>query len=125
VAKKGSKKKMMPGDPRRSPMNIAREYLPKLTNEQLNDIIWSHTGFPYFWNIPADGKTPEACFRKQLRKVRADFRKWNKMTPEQKMEHHRKLKEKDLALKEKKGVGKEVQKRKVRKTGKRPIRRVV
>jgi len=29
-------------------------------------ILWNFTGYPDFWNIPEDGKTPEECCKKQL-----------------------------------------------------------
>lgn len=29
-------------------------------------IIWEHTGYPVFWNIPRDGATPEECMRTQV-----------------------------------------------------------
>ena len=47
-------------------IEIAREYLPRLADEELDHVIWEYTGFPSFWNIPKDGNTPEECFRKQL-----------------------------------------------------------
>jgi hypothetical protein len=31
-------------------------------------IMFEHTGFPSFWNIPEDGKTPEECARTQVKK---------------------------------------------------------
>ena len=27
-------------------------------------ILFEHTGWPWFWNIPVDGHTPEECLRK-------------------------------------------------------------
>jgi hypothetical protein len=45
---------------------IAKEYFPDKNDEFLSHVIWEHTGFPEFWNIPEDGNTPEECFRKQL-----------------------------------------------------------
>lgn len=51
---------------------IAREYFPQASDDELENIIWGYTGFPAFWNIPADGKTPTQCFRKQLREHKAD-----------------------------------------------------
>ena len=32
-----------------------------------DNILWSRTGFPGFWNTPEDGATPQECCRKQLR----------------------------------------------------------
>jgi hypothetical protein len=44
---------------------IAREYFPDVTEEELDAIIWGETGYPYFW--PDETKTPEENFRMQLR----------------------------------------------------------
>ena len=52
---------------KKSTLEIAREYFPYLNDEALEHIIWEETGYPSFWNIPKDGKTPEQCFRKQLK----------------------------------------------------------
>lgn len=46
--------------------DIVREYFPHASEEEVEHIVWGHTGFPAFWNIPTDGATPEECFRKQL-----------------------------------------------------------
>lgn len=48
-------------------LDIAREYLPEMSDDDLNYVIWNHTGFPSFWR-PEDGKTPEECFRTQLKR---------------------------------------------------------
>lgn len=53
-----------------SPADIAREVFPNASDDELEHIVWGHTGFPVFWNIPTDGDTPEACFRKQLETYR-------------------------------------------------------
>ena len=45
---------------------VAKEYFPDESDEFIEHVIWEHTGFPSFWNIPEDGNTPEECFRKQL-----------------------------------------------------------
>ena len=45
-------------------MEIAREYFPDVSDDELNAIIWGHTGYPCFW--PDDTKTPEEHFRTQL-----------------------------------------------------------
>ena len=47
-------------------IDIAREYFPDKDDEFLNHVLWEYTGYPQFWNIPEDGKTPEECLRKQL-----------------------------------------------------------
>jgi hypothetical protein len=52
--------------PNVSAIDIAREYFPGLSDQELLNIMWGKTGFPAFWNIPKDGNTPEECFRKQL-----------------------------------------------------------
>ncbi|MBV6343649.1 hypothetical protein [Candidatus Magnetobacterium casense] len=41
------------------------EILPYANDEELDYIIWEHTGYPMFWDS-SDGSTPEECFRKQL-----------------------------------------------------------
>ena len=41
---------------------IAREYFPDANSGDLEDIIWSRTGFPCFWK----NDDVEACFREQL-----------------------------------------------------------
>ena len=46
--------------------DIVKEYFPNISDEDMEHIIWSETGFPCFWKIPEDGNTPEECFRKQL-----------------------------------------------------------
>ena len=48
------------------PVKIVKEYFPKATDRGIEDILWSHTGFPEFWNIPEDGWTNVQCLRKQL-----------------------------------------------------------
>jgi len=45
---------------------IVREYLPDAGDDEIEHVVYGHTGYPAFWNIPADGATPEECFRKQL-----------------------------------------------------------
>jgi len=50
-------------------LEIAKEIFPDKSDEELDFIIWEKTGFPSFWNIPEEGKTPEECLRKQLREV--------------------------------------------------------
>ena len=47
-------------------IEIARTIFPDKSDEALEYIIWEHTGFPGFWRIPEDGKTPDECFVKQL-----------------------------------------------------------
>ena len=38
-----------------------------MTDAEVEHVLWEHTGWPAFWNIPADGNTPEECLRKQVR----------------------------------------------------------
>jgi hypothetical protein len=45
--------------------SVVREYFPKATDEQVEYILWEHTGFPAFWDLE-DGQTVEECLRKQL-----------------------------------------------------------
>jgi hypothetical protein len=49
---------------------LVREYFPDVSDKEADYILWNHTGFPSFWNIPHDGDTPEACCRKQLVKLK-------------------------------------------------------
>ena len=44
--------------------------LPHLSDEDREFVAWEFTGWPCFWNIPADGPSPVWCFRKQLREFR-------------------------------------------------------
>lgn len=55
---------------RPSVADIVMQELGPMTLRDANVIAWEYTGFPHFWNIPKDGKTPEECFRKQLRDLR-------------------------------------------------------
>jgi hypothetical protein len=41
----------------------------QLDDASAGHLLWNHTGFPHFWNIPADGATPEECMRKQVREA--------------------------------------------------------
>ena len=56
------------------PIDIAREYFPNESDENLDHIIWEKTGFPSFWQIPKDGKTPEECFRAQLKRATEEIK---------------------------------------------------
>jgi hypothetical protein len=47
--------------------DVVREYFPGASDEFIEYVVWSKTGYPGFWNIPEDGNTPEECFRKQLK----------------------------------------------------------
>ena len=37
-----------------------------ISDADVEYILWEQTGFPRFWDIPTDGKTPEECLRKQV-----------------------------------------------------------
>ena len=52
--------------------DVVKEYFPDATEEFIDFIIWSKTGYPSFWNIPEDGNTPEECFRKQLKQFKKE-----------------------------------------------------
>jgi hypothetical protein len=41
----------------------------QLDDDSAGYLLWNHTGYPEFWNIPADGATPEECMRKQVREA--------------------------------------------------------
>lgn len=46
---------------------VVRSASPRrLSDDEVDYILWNRTGFPEYWDIPADGKTPEECCRKQL-----------------------------------------------------------
>jgi len=47
----------------------ARKLGKKICDESADFLLWEYTGFPYFWDIPNDGETPEQCLRKQVRKA--------------------------------------------------------
>jgi hypothetical protein len=49
---------------------IAKEYFPEATDEQIGVILWEHTGYPVFWNIPEDGWTDVQCLKKQLAELK-------------------------------------------------------
>ena len=62
-----------------TPKQIVKEYFPDLDASGLEHVLWGCTGFPYFWNIPNDGKTVEECFRKQLQETKEYYLKHNKL----------------------------------------------
>jgi len=45
--------------------DVARQYFPDTNLVELNEIMWSFTGFPSFWIGDA-----ETCFRRQLREAK-------------------------------------------------------
>jgi hypothetical protein len=51
---------------------IVAEYFPGLTDSEKTHLLWERTGFPGFWDIPADGANPEECLRKQLADAASD-----------------------------------------------------
>lgn len=55
------------------PSEIVREFFPSADNGFIEHVIWAMTGYPSFWNIPLDGKTPEECFRTQLAEAKAEL----------------------------------------------------
>jgi hypothetical protein len=46
----------------------AKKFGIELDDTQADHLLWEYTGFPDFWNIPADGATHEECARTQLRR---------------------------------------------------------
>lgn len=48
---------------------LVREYFPNASDDEVEHILWTHTGFPCFWNMPKDGNTPEECCRTQLKEL--------------------------------------------------------
>lgn len=49
---------------------IVKEYFPTASEEEIENILWNHTSYPEFWNIPEDGWTAKQCLRKQLSKLK-------------------------------------------------------
>ena len=60
----------------RTVFEFAKLACPKWANNErlLDVVIWQFTGFPHFWRIPRDGRTPVQCFWKQLRRA---YRKYH------------------------------------------------
>ena len=50
-------------------ISIVKEYFPAATKGEIENILWTYTGFPDFWNIPEDGWSASQCLRKQLREL--------------------------------------------------------
>jgi len=50
-------------------IDLVKQYFPDATDEQADYILWD-TGFPVFWRIPEDGRTPCECCRKQLQELK-------------------------------------------------------
>lgn len=50
--------------------DLVREYFPNASYDEVETILWEHTGFPAFWSTPADGLTPVECCRKQLQELK-------------------------------------------------------
>ena len=55
--------------------DVVRESFPDANDDFIEHVIWEKTGFPAFWNIPADGNTPEECFRKQVSEYANEVKK--------------------------------------------------
>jgi hypothetical protein len=53
------------------PRPIVREFFPLASDDKIDYILWNHTGYPEFWNIPEDGWTASQCLRTQLSKLAA------------------------------------------------------
>jgi hypothetical protein len=45
----------------------AAKYGVKLDDEGAEHVLWEETGWPAFWPIAAENRTPEACLRAQVR----------------------------------------------------------
>ena len=50
--------------------DLVKEYFPLVSDEGIENILWKDTGYPCFWNIPEDGKTPIECAKKQLQELK-------------------------------------------------------
>lgn len=44
---------------------IAAKYDREVSEEDIEYVVWTHTGYPSFWSSE-DGDSPEECFRTQL-----------------------------------------------------------
>ena len=58
--------------------DLAKIVFPDATDEFLNFVLWEKTGFPQFWNIPQDGKTPRECCLKQLLSFKRELKDYPK-----------------------------------------------
>ena len=70
-----------------TPLEIAREVFPEAEydDDYLEYVIWNETGYPSFWHIPRDGRTPAECLRMQLIRHRIAIRN-NKPTASEKQD---------------------------------------
>lgn len=50
------------------PFEIVKEYFPTASHDELRDVLWGCTGWPYFFQT-SPGKNVEACLREQLLKI--------------------------------------------------------
>ncbi len=48
---------------------IVKEFFPNASDSDIEEILWTHTGYPNFWNIPKDGMTATQCLRTQLARL--------------------------------------------------------
>lgn len=48
-------------------LQVAKEYLPGLTDEDLDHVLWTYTGFPEFFVLEPGETTIEPALRRQLR----------------------------------------------------------
>ncbi len=47
---------------------VLNEYGLPTEENQVHNILWGETGFPWWWDIPKDGATPEECLRTQVQR---------------------------------------------------------
>lgn len=45
---------------------------PTLSEDQVENILWEHTGYPYFWSSE-DGASPAECFKTQVTRYFESF----------------------------------------------------
>lgn len=55
----------MTGTDRFRPIDVAREILPGLSDDELDCVLWEHTGFPEWWDF-RPGETNYDVLRRQL-----------------------------------------------------------
>jgi hypothetical protein len=48
--------------------DIVREYFPKISDDEIEYILFNETSYPDFWNIPEDGWTARQCLHTQLKR---------------------------------------------------------
>jgi hypothetical protein len=74
----------------------ALKYGRQISDDDIEYVIWTHTGYPAFWNSN-DGETPEECFRTQLNRFFRDPNEAERLRKEEEQELLRQSKEKSTS----------------------------